>query len=333
MTGRTLPTGLVLATLGLLLGAVLLGSNRLALPWVVGGRSMTPTIQPGDHLIVDLWTYRYRAPRPGELVLFRAPTSSGATLLKRAAVAPPFPDDRPRPGLWPGEGSAREPGVWLLGGQRRRQPGQSPLRGRSAGPGGGPGRGPLLAAVAGRLDPVKPGGLRRKPSSGSGCPSDSRRDPLRRSGIRPPARPGPPTPAAPGRPDAPVPRRRARSGRPRRDDGRAACRIRDSPAHARRIRPGPAGGRSPRFRPESWRRGRPRPACRERGGSHGPLSLSPPACRSRPREAARARSSPPRPACRAESRTRRRRSPRRRLRRDPRSRARPVSTRKSSNRQ
>ena len=107
--------GLVASTLGSLLCAFLFASTHLARPWTVDGRSMIPTLEPGDRLLVDLWTFRHRPPRAGELVLFRGPEPDCATIVKRAGATPPFPDDRPRPRFWPEGGRMQESGVWLRG--------------------------------------------------------------------------------------------------------------------------------------------------------------------------------------------------------------------------
>jgi signal peptidase I len=53
--------------------AVGIAAEGIAVPWTVGGGSMTPTLRPGDRVLVDLWTYRHRAPRPGEVVLLSGP--------------------------------------------------------------------------------------------------------------------------------------------------------------------------------------------------------------------------------------------------------------------
>lgn len=71
----------------LLLVAILLlflyVTSSLAIPWVVGGPSMKPTLEPGDRVLVDLWTYRQRAPRIGEVALLAGPGS--VPIVKRVA--------------------------------------------------------------------------------------------------------------------------------------------------------------------------------------------------------------------------------------------------------
>lgn len=53
---------------------------------IVQGRSMVPTLQPGDRLLVESWTYRQRPPRPGEVVLAADPRRPRRELAKRVAA-------------------------------------------------------------------------------------------------------------------------------------------------------------------------------------------------------------------------------------------------------
>jgi signal peptidase I len=93
-----------------LVGAGVWATTRLVVaPWVVAGRSMEPTLAPGDRVLVDLWSYRRRPPRPGELVLFAGP--GGAPMVKRVASGPPR--GAPRQGVIPAKpGEVR---IWVLG--------------------------------------------------------------------------------------------------------------------------------------------------------------------------------------------------------------------------
>lgn len=50
----------------------------------VEGRSMAPTLHPGDWVVVESLSYRRRLPRRGEIVLAPDPRSSGRELVKRA---------------------------------------------------------------------------------------------------------------------------------------------------------------------------------------------------------------------------------------------------------
>lgn len=56
---------------------------------IVGGRSMIPTLQPGDRLLVESWTYRQRPPRAGEVVLAADPRRPSRELAKRVAAVGP----------------------------------------------------------------------------------------------------------------------------------------------------------------------------------------------------------------------------------------------------
>jgi signal peptidase I len=79
------------------LAAGAVGVNAfLAAPWTVAGPSMAPTLQTGDRVVVDRWTYRHRPPRAGEVVLLGMP--GGFPLVKRVAEPPGGSD--PRPGVW-----------------------------------------------------------------------------------------------------------------------------------------------------------------------------------------------------------------------------------------
>jgi len=99
-----LPLGPFALLLALLSGAIWLATEELALPWVVVGDSMEPTLSDGDRLLVDLWSFRHRTPRAGEIVLFSGPEPGERPLLKRVAFAPP----------------ESEGGLWLLGDNRAR---------------------------------------------------------------------------------------------------------------------------------------------------------------------------------------------------------------------
>ncbi len=72
--------------LGALLLFFLLTTQFLIVPWGIVGDSMEPALRQGDRVLVDLWTYRQRAPRPGEVALLRAP--DGRPIVKRVAPLP-----------------------------------------------------------------------------------------------------------------------------------------------------------------------------------------------------------------------------------------------------
>jgi signal peptidase I len=100
-----------IAALAILTALVLLGTRFVAIPWTVLGPSMEPALHPGDRVIVDLWTYRLRAPEPGEVALLLGP--AGTPLVKRIAREP-GPSEAPAPFvLDPEDRSSRR--FWVLG--------------------------------------------------------------------------------------------------------------------------------------------------------------------------------------------------------------------------
>ncbi len=70
---------------GLAAGAALAAQRRLDAVEVAGS-SMAPALLPGARLLVESWTYRRRAPRPGEVVLAGDPRSPSRELVKRVAA-------------------------------------------------------------------------------------------------------------------------------------------------------------------------------------------------------------------------------------------------------
>jgi len=106
--------------LALLAAGLLLATRLLAVPWVILGDSMAPALQPGDRVLVDLWTYRQRSPLPGEIVLFRGPLPEETVLIKRAADFPPGPPPGVRAALWPGRGGSSSGAVWVRGDNAER---------------------------------------------------------------------------------------------------------------------------------------------------------------------------------------------------------------------
>jgi nickel-type superoxide dismutase maturation protease len=65
-------------------GAFLVGRRSLV---AVVGRSMEPTLAPGDRVWIDRRAYGDRDPEPGEIVLMRRPDRPEQVLIKRA-IAP-----------------------------------------------------------------------------------------------------------------------------------------------------------------------------------------------------------------------------------------------------
>ena len=90
----------IAVVLGLLLAGFWLATGFIGVPWVVSGSSMEPGLSHGDRVIVDVWTYRHRAPRPGEVLLLRGPPPQRPTLVKRAAAPPNAGGLQPRDGVW-----------------------------------------------------------------------------------------------------------------------------------------------------------------------------------------------------------------------------------------
>jgi nickel-type superoxide dismutase maturation protease len=94
MSGSRAPAPAAIGSvLGVLGAFLLLGLEFLARPWVVVGDSMLPALRPGDRVIVDVWTYRHRTPRPAEIVVVR-PAPGSAALVKRVARVVPTPSGR-----------------------------------------------------------------------------------------------------------------------------------------------------------------------------------------------------------------------------------------------
>ena len=85
----------------------------VARPWTVVGPSMQPTLNPGDRVLVDLWSYRRRSPRPGEVVLLSGPASHPGWLVKRVAATPA--GGRGDPFLWPRRREPLHHWLWVVG--------------------------------------------------------------------------------------------------------------------------------------------------------------------------------------------------------------------------
>jgi signal peptidase I len=110
------PVAQVALLLGLLAVGLYAATDQLVLPWVVLGDSMLPALSDGDRVVVDLWTYRHRAPRPGEIVLFGGPAPGGSALVKRVVALPAGVSPAPRLGLWPPpEAGDPSGGLWIRG--------------------------------------------------------------------------------------------------------------------------------------------------------------------------------------------------------------------------
>jgi signal peptidase I len=78
----------LLLPLGLLATAVAALGAPLIKRYVVEGRSMLRAYAPGDHLLVERLSYRFREPRAGDAVVVRQPSADGRLDLKRIVAAP-----------------------------------------------------------------------------------------------------------------------------------------------------------------------------------------------------------------------------------------------------
>ncbi len=77
---RVLETAL---TLGIALVLALSFRTFVVEPFVIPTGSMIPTIRENDHVLVNKFIYRFRAPKPGDIVVFDDPTGERPALLKR----------------------------------------------------------------------------------------------------------------------------------------------------------------------------------------------------------------------------------------------------------
>ena len=84
----------------------------VAIPWMVSGPSMEPTLQDGDRVIVDLWSLRSRLPRTGDVVVLTGP--GDVDLVKRIAREP-YPGVNPYPAAVLATESPLEPSFVVLG--------------------------------------------------------------------------------------------------------------------------------------------------------------------------------------------------------------------------
>lgn len=60
----------------------------VAQPFIVSGASMEPTFKNGDYLIVDEFSYHFRGPEKGEVVIFRYPLNPSKFFIKRVIGIP-----------------------------------------------------------------------------------------------------------------------------------------------------------------------------------------------------------------------------------------------------
>ncbi len=55
----------------------------VAQPFIVHGQSMDPTFRTGDYLIVDEISYKFTAPKRGDVIVFRYPNDTSKFFIKR----------------------------------------------------------------------------------------------------------------------------------------------------------------------------------------------------------------------------------------------------------
>ncbi len=60
----------------------------IAQPFIVSGASMSPSFENGEYLIVDEFSYHFREPERGEVVIFRYPQDSSKFFIKRIIGLP-----------------------------------------------------------------------------------------------------------------------------------------------------------------------------------------------------------------------------------------------------
>ena len=60
----------------------------VAQPFIVSGASMDPTFENGEYLIVDELSYRFEAPKRGDVVIFRYPRDPSEFFIKRIIGLP-----------------------------------------------------------------------------------------------------------------------------------------------------------------------------------------------------------------------------------------------------
>jgi len=60
----------------------------VAQPFIVSGSSMVPNFQNGEYLIVDEFSYKFRQPERGEVIVFRYPQDPSKFFIKRIIGLP-----------------------------------------------------------------------------------------------------------------------------------------------------------------------------------------------------------------------------------------------------
>lgn len=60
----------------------------IAQPFIVQGSSMSPTFESGDYLVIDEISYKTRAPKRGEVIVFKYPLDASKFFIKRIIGLP-----------------------------------------------------------------------------------------------------------------------------------------------------------------------------------------------------------------------------------------------------
>src|SRR3989338_7744296 len=69
-------------------GIVLPFRIYIAEPYLVDGRSMDPSFETGDYLIVDKLSYRIKEPERNTVIVFKYPKDTGKSFIKRIVGLP-----------------------------------------------------------------------------------------------------------------------------------------------------------------------------------------------------------------------------------------------------
>lgn len=70
------------------IAAVFIIRSFLIQPFLVSGSSMIPNFSDGDYLLIDELTYHFRAPKRGEVSVFKSPIDASTYFIKRIIGLP-----------------------------------------------------------------------------------------------------------------------------------------------------------------------------------------------------------------------------------------------------
>jgi signal peptidase I len=79
---ETVETVVIALALALLIRAFVVES------FVVQGQSMEPTLQNGEHLLVNKFIYRFETPKAGQIIVFHPPLPTTRDFIKRVIATP-----------------------------------------------------------------------------------------------------------------------------------------------------------------------------------------------------------------------------------------------------